>query len=142
PPYSVCGWPKTTAARTEGGAAAIRGSPSIVPGVAGSSSSASSLPAGPATSSRGIAGPFDELANQRGELIRTRHRSEVPGRRQHDARRVRNEPHVLGRAFDRHDVVEVCLAGENQRRRGNARAIGRDRVGGDEPGPGGHLPER
>ena len=52
--------------------------------------------------------------------------------------RVANQPRVFRRAVDRHDVIEPALAGDDERRRGDARAVGREIDAGDQPRARGH----
>src|SRR6188472_2502007 len=101
PPCSGCGWPKIATAR---------GSPS------GRSSSASSGPIGPGISRRNsdaIHKPFEDA----GKRVRTRDQSEMAGPLQHDVFRLVELIQIPPRHVDRHDAIELGLAGEQQHRR-------------------------
>src|SRR4051812_22850421 len=143
PPCVGSGCASTTAARSPPSCPrATRPSCPIVPAATGGSSSASSRPAGPASSRGGMAVTSGEVADDRGERIGPGDRAEVSGPLDHRRARVRNEAQVLGRALDRYDVIEVAFAGDDQRRGGDARAVGRDVLGRDHPRPRRHLRER
>ncbi len=78
----------------------------------------------------------------RANSSRPRDRAQVTGALEHDGVCVRDQPKVLGRALDRHDVVEMGLAGDDERWRGDSRAVGRDVLGRDHARPGGDAGER
>ena len=110
----------------------------------GSSSSASRRPAGPGISRSGISRPGrltrpltdsyagrstksrTSAANASGRVIVPR----WPVRSSTTAARAGNQPGVLAATVDRHDVIERRLAGDDERRRGDAVAVGGEIDGG------------
>src|SRR6266850_647222 len=143
PPNSVCGCANTAAARSPSGRPRLtRPSRPMLPAAAGSSSNASRRPAGPGISRSGMASPVDEIAHEHGERIRPGNRSQMARALEHDGASVRDEPDIFGRAVDRHDVVERAIAGDDERRRSDARAIGSDVVRRNQLRPRGHSGQR
>src|SRR5687768_13342733 len=96
PPNCGCGCANTTAARIASPAAP-----------AGSSSTASSVPAGPA---RSVMVGMRELTHEPGEVLRTRHEADVTGSLHLYVLDAGNEVGVPPRHVNRHHPIELLLA--------------------------------